>query len=178
MENLTNGNYYYVICAYNDAGMAVSNCIDVVIRRTPNPFTLSSNAGFPTDDDGSFELQWTHSEFSLNYTVYLSNNSISSLNDSVNSIYNITLSFQWPVYRLNISSMDNGTYYFIVMASNEFGCYITDCLEITVEIPPEFDKENNDITDSFQNISQVLTYVAFGGLLLGLVLIYYKRKRV
>lgn len=181
IENLTNGDYYYAIVAINEAGEIMSNCIHVVIRRAPESFNLTSDAGNPHDDDGSFELIWTHSEYALNYSVYISNYSISMLNDSVIEIYNFTPSFEWPTYRYQLcdssgAGLSNGTYYFIVVATNEYGEYTTECLEVVVKIPIEQSEEQGG-NNIFKYFPQVVTYVALGSMLTGLIIIYNKRKK-
>ena len=182
-EELTNGDYYYVVIAYNEAGETMSNCIHVAVRRTPERFNLTSDARVPKDDDGSFELIWTHSEYALNYTIYISNYSISVLNDSVTEIYNFTPSFEWPTYRYQLchcsgTGLSNGTYYFIVVASNEYGTYTTECLEIIEKIPVEqVDEAHKNGNELLQYIPQVIAYVALGSLLTGLIFIYNKRRK-
>ncbi len=177
IEGQTNGDYYYVVGAYNEAGELTSNCIHVVVRRAPTPFILTSDASTPQDSDGSFELIWEHSEYALRYEVYISNYSIIALNSSVVKIHNFTIQFHWPLYRYNLSGLINGTYYFIVAAFNDFGEYISGCLEVIVEIIPENKPEIHLEVGIGNIIAQVVSYTALGGLLFGMVLIYNKRKK-
>lgn len=183
-EELTNGDYYYVVVAYNEAGETMSNCIHVAVRRTPERFNLTSDARIPVDDDGSFELIWTHSEYALNYTIYISNYSISVLNDSVTEIYNITPSFEWSTYRYQLchcsgTGLGNGTYYFIVVANNEYGKYTSECLEVVVKIPIEPIEQSGEEggNNIFTYIPQVITYAALVILLTGLLFIYNRRRK-
>jgi hypothetical protein len=181
IEELTNGDYYYVIVAYNESSEIMSNCIHVAVRRAPDHFNLTSDAGNPHDDDGSFELIWTRSEYAMNYTIYISNYSISTLNESVTEIYSFSPSFKWPTYRYQLchcsgTGLSDGTYYFIIVASNEYGKYTSECLEVVIKIPIEQSGEDGD-NDIFPYIPQVITYVALGSLLIGLIFMHYKRRK-
>lgn len=181
IDNLTNGEYYYIILAINDAGEALSNCINLSVRRAPNSFMLISDAGTPYDEDGAFELIWTHSEYATNYTVYISNYSIDVMNDSLKELYTFSPSFEWPTYRYNLchcsgTGLSNGTYYFVIVATNEHGEYRTECLEIEVRIPKEKSDEG-DTSDIFKYVPQVLLYSTIGCLLLAMIIIYGKIRK-
>ena len=131
----TNGDYFFVIFANNEVGQTMSNCIKVKVRRAPSPFTLTSDADQP-DRDGNFELIWTNSEFSQNYSIYYSNYSISEFNESVTILYEGFIpSIIWPTYRYSISNWGNGTYFFKVVAYNQYGNQSTNCVEVIVNIP-------------------------------------------
>ncbi|MFX1477392.1 MAG: SBBP repeat-containing protein [Promethearchaeota archaeon] len=177
IEELLNGDYYYVVVAYNEAGETMSNCIHIIVRRSPFPFNLTSDAGIPFDEDGTFELVWTHSEYALNYTVFISNYSISIFNESVIEVYNFTPPFEWPTYRHDITGLTNGTYYFVVVAFNEYGSYITECLEIKVKIPKEPNNGNTNGNEIFKYLPQIIVPVIIGILVFGMIFIYYKRKK-
>ncbi len=82
LGNLTNGDYYIVIEALNDAGHNMSNCILIIVRRAPTSFNLTTNTEEP-DPDGNFTLLWTKSEFAQYYTIYFKNQSDSTKNSSV-----------------------------------------------------------------------------------------------
>jgi hypothetical protein len=94
VADISNGDYYFAIVAYNEAGETMSNCINVEVRRAPTPFNLTSDAEVPLDIDGSFDLIWTHSEYAVNYTVFISDYEISVFNESVQELYNFTPTFE------------------------------------------------------------------------------------
>jgi len=178
IEDITNGIYYFVIVAYNEAGETVSNSISMVVWRAPISFKLTSDAGIPVDNDGSFELIWTHSEYALNYTVFISDYHISILNESVQEIYNFIPTFEWPTYRYNLchcsgTGLNNGTYFFLVIASNEYGKSSSECLVVEVGIPMEKPRSNNDL---FPFLPQIITYIALGSLIAGMIALYKKRS--
>ena len=174
IENLINGDYYYIVVAINEAGETLSNCIHILVRRAPTSFKLTSNASKP-DDDGNFELIWTHSEFAQEYVIYFINHS--SSNNSIKILYNFIPSFQWPTYRYGISGWNNGTYSFKISAFNEYGNFQTDWLEIKVSIPPDNGKQNNGSNFPVEFIQQVIIYLIFAGALGGLVFLYIRRKK-
>lgn len=175
IKNLTNDDYYYVIVAINEAGQIISNCIHVRVRRVPTSFELISDAGQP-DGDGNFELIWTKSEFAQNYIIYIINQS--SLNNTIQILYNFTPSFHWPSYRYKITGWNNGTYNFQVIAFNQYGSSETEWLEVKVSIPKDSSNQNIGNTNNFpiEIIQQVIISSLFIGLLGGLIFIYMKKR--
>ena len=177
IENLTNGDYYYVIVAHNEVGDTTSNCIKVIARRAPDPFSFFSDADLPTDDDGTFDIIWEMSEYALNYTIFISNYTITAFNSCVKSFYNFTPAFEWPYYRYSITGWENGTYYFIAVAYNEYGNYTTGCFEVQVLIPHIPSNGTIDGKNNFEWIPYIITYVVTAGVLGLLIFVYYKRKK-
>ena len=130
ISKTTNGIYFYIIEATNTLGTTLSNYISVnVSLPLPEPFTLQSNANDP-DPDGSFSLVWTTSEGANNYSVYVYNNYIININQSLT-----LLASQDAISPYSISRLINGTYYYIIVAYNEFGSTLSNCIKIVVEIP-------------------------------------------
>jgi len=133
----TDGTYYYIVVASNEAGLALSNVVDVEVELsaepTPEPpgnFTLSSNAGTP-DDDGGFTLSWTASTGADNYTVYQYSGTITVINDSLT-----VLAEEVTNQTLDLTGYADGTYYFIVVAHNKFGDISSNYIIVVVEIEP------------------------------------------
>ncbi|MFX1277906.1 MAG: ABC transporter substrate-binding protein [Promethearchaeota archaeon] len=123
------GTYYFIVVAHNEHGNTLSNCIQVISTLgAPEPFTLSSNAGNP-DNDGIFDLTWTSSINSDNYTVYEYNHYITEINGSLT-----TLSTEIGGLSLPLSGYSSGTYYFIVVAHNEYGDRLSNCIEVEVSM--------------------------------------------
>ena len=118
--------YYFIAVAHNDYGDTLSNCITVVMGLPPGAFTLSSNAESP-DNDGNFVFTWTVSSRAINYAVYRHSNYITEINGSLtlltSEITDLTLDFSGYV---------NGMYYFIVVAHNDYGDTLSNCLLVTV----------------------------------------------
>lgn len=178
INNLTDGDYFFVIIANNEVGQTMSNCIKVKVRRAPSSFVLTTNADQP-DSDGNFELIWTRSEFSQNYSIYYSNFSFSDLNENVNILYEgFTPSFLWPTYRYQISNWQNGTYFFKVIAFNLYGNQSTNYLEVVIDIPQ--DEDENPIEEdrnTFRFEPEVFVLFILIGLLGILIFIRYKYKK-
>ncbi len=149
IEGLTNGEYYYTIVAINPAGQTTSNCSEIIVRRKADAFTLYSNAESP-DSDGIFELIWTKSEYANNYTVYFSTSFIDKIDNTVQSLYNLTPEFDWPTHKYEITGKGTGTYYYRVVAFNEYGNFTSECLQIKVVRPPS----NSRKSSKKENVSQ------------------------
>ena len=131
LSGYEDGNYYFIVVAHNNHGDTLSNCIQVNVELAllPGGFTLSSNAGEP-DTDGIFDLSWTTATWANNYSVYRSSSFITEIDGSLtllgNEITDLTLV---------LSGYEDGTYYFIVVAHNDNGDTLSNCIEITVEKP-------------------------------------------
>ncbi len=126
-----NDIYYYLVVANNAAGQTLSNCIDVSVAIPPSEdFVLSTNAGDP-DTDGNFTLTWTSSSRANNYTVYQYSSYISEINGSLTILIDETEDLT-----LSLTEYTNGTYYFIVVAHNDYGDALSNCINVTVAIPP------------------------------------------
>jgi hypothetical protein len=106
----------------------------VQLPPPPGDFTLSSpDAGDP-DTDGFFYLSWTDSSWVSNYSVYRHSNYITEINGSLT-----LLAGEITDLGLIISDYMDGTYYFIVVAHNEYGDTLSNCISVTVlkeGIPP------------------------------------------
>ena len=100
------------------------------VRGNPGPFVLSSDAESP-DTDGNFNLAWTVSDGAINYIVYQHDNYIAEINGSLTPLAVETT-------RLTLPSIidSNGTYYFIIVAHNEIGDTLSNCISVVVSIPP------------------------------------------
>jgi len=94
----------------------------------PEDFTLTSNADDP-DADGIFNLIWTSSEGADNYSVYVSHDYITEINQSLTLLVN-----QSTTSLYSISGLINGTYYYTIVAYNEYGSRLSNCIEVIVEI--------------------------------------------
>ncbi|MCK4286726.1 MAG: hypothetical protein KAX18_11015, partial [Candidatus Lokiarchaeota archaeon] len=112
-------------------GDTLSNCIEVVVGIPPGPFTLSSNADTPYDN-GAFDLSWTSADIALNYSVYEYSSYITEINGSLTLLIERTTDLS-----LALSGYTSGTYYFIVVAHNNYGDALSNCIEIIVQIPSD-----------------------------------------
>ncbi|NVM18145.1 MAG: extracellular solute-binding protein [Candidatus Lokiarchaeota archaeon] len=105
--------------------------IKAIINVPPGSFELSTNAGTP-DDDGIFNLMWTNADGALNYSVYDYLNYITEINGSLTLLMEETTDLSLP-----LSGYTDGTYYFIVVAYNDYGNILSNCIEVIVQLPSE-----------------------------------------
>jgi len=132
------GNSRYSIAAVNARQTIITNHYWTIydgLLAIPGDFTLSSDAGTP-DTDGSFTITWTSSDEATNYSVYRHFSYITEINENLT-----LLADEIPDLSLSLSGYLNGTYYFIVVAHNENGDTLSNCIEIIVAIPPSEPRE-------------------------------------
>ena len=96
----------------------------------PQSFILTTNAGSP-DINGDFDLFWTTSLNTDNYSIYI--NSI-FLSNTDGTFYSIT-------------DFEDGTYYFIIVAFNEYGNESSNCISVIVDIETETTDDDDDDDD-------------------------------
>ncbi|MHA1411999.1 MAG: CARDB domain-containing protein [Promethearchaeota archaeon] len=125
---LLNGTFIYNEGLYNYTFEFVDTNANIITKDPPANFTLSSNAGDP-DLDGSFNLTWTFSLRANNYSIYRYSSYISEINDSL-----ILLEKNLVGLSLELSGYETGKYYFIVVARNNYGNTLSNCIEINVKI--------------------------------------------
>jgi len=169
VDDLDTNDYSVFIIAINEAGKC-----SISVRRSPTLFSLSTNAGNP-DADGRFELIWAKSSFTSYYIIYNSSIFISEVNSTVSILYNHTPSLDLPTYRYNLSGLTNGTYYYKIIAFNQYGNYSTECVQIRVvilSIPLELEDDDEFIFP--QEIVMYSIFVIFFGLL---IFVYIKLKK-
>ncbi|MFX1304320.1 MAG: hypothetical protein ACFE9X_13275, partial [Promethearchaeota archaeon] len=130
ISGLTSGDYYFIVVAHNEYGNILSNCLKVSVQIPPGPFTLYSDTG-TSDDDGNFNLNWDSSAYADNYSVYQYSDFITEINGSLTPLILETEDLTFP-----ISGLTSGDYYFIVVAHNEYGNTLSNCLKVSVQIPP------------------------------------------
>lgn len=174
VSNLDSGDYKVYIIAINDAGQRISNETTIYIRRSPSSFLLTTSAGIP-DDDGAFELTWSKSFYAGYYVICNSSAFISEINLSVSVLLNFTPSLDLPTYRYSLIGLNNGTYYYKIIAFNEYGNVETECIQVTVSIPPPHPLERPKAIE-FPYII-VIQAILLPGLIGALIFIYKKRKR-
>ncbi len=127
ISDLDLGIYYYKVVADNKLGNSSSNCIKVMVLE--GNFTLSTNAGSP-DTDGIFNLIWTPSVGAESYSIYMYDQYITNINSSLT-----ILAYQNATSPYPISTLENGIYYYIIVAYNEIGSILSNCHFVTVQIP-------------------------------------------
>ncbi|MFX1371937.1 MAG: hypothetical protein ACFFCE_08760 [Promethearchaeota archaeon] len=104
----------------------------------PGDFTLDSDA-LDLDPDGNFTLTWDFSDRANSYSVYVYSDPIDESN--IDSATLLATGITDNFYQ--ITDYLNGTYYFIVVAYNDYGYTLSNCIEVEVAIPPEKEEEGN-----------------------------------
>ncbi len=164
---------YYIIEAHNLIDNTSSNCIAVVVvYGPPGAFALSSNAGNP-DEDGNFNLSWDPADGAKNYTIYVSSSFIIEINGNGTAIANTTgLSL--------VLSKPDGTYYYVVVAFNDYGNTTSNCVKVVVLIP-EKDGDDGDDDDSGKDEGSQIPFGNFFLIFIAIsviALVYYKRRKL
>ncbi len=127
------------------------------------------------DKDGIFELIWIKSSYASYYVIYNSSTFISEINKSVSVLLNFTPSLDLPTYRYNLSVLYNGTYYYKIIAFNQYGNYSTECIQVKVAIPPiPQEPEDKDRYGFPQEIVMLIIFIVLFELL---IFAYIKRKK-
>ena len=114
-SGLINGTYYYVVTAINNTGKSqISNCQNVIVAIPIVMFLPTVpilNVIIPNPNlNGNISLSWNTVIGAIYYTIYQSNNLITSINGSVGLIGTThSISF-------NNFGLTNGTYYYVVSA--------------------------------------------------------------
>ncbi|MFW9971893.1 MAG: extracellular solute-binding protein [Candidatus Odinarchaeota archaeon] len=102
--------------------------IEELIQLPPGSFLVTSTADDP-DPDGIFNLTWAISNEARNYSVYEYDKFIDEINGSLISLINETTDLTLP-----LSGYPDGTYYFIVVAHNEYGDTLSNCIDVAIQI--------------------------------------------
>ncbi|MHA2281564.1 MAG: ABC transporter substrate-binding protein [Promethearchaeota archaeon] len=130
ISELPSGEYYFVVGANNGTGHSFSNCINITVQYPPpGDFTLTSDAENP-DSNGAFNLIWTDSDGADNYSIYMHNSPISTIDGS-----QILLIYQTAISPFPIMGLTNGEYFFVVIAHNINGETMSNNVNITVQLP-------------------------------------------
>lgn len=103
---------------------------EIAYMLKPGGFSLSSDADIP-DDDGMFNLTWTVSSDATEYNIYQHTSFITELTGAETLIAGGVNANSHP-----LTGLTNGTYYFIIESTNDYGIELSNCIEITVAIPP------------------------------------------
>lgn len=123
----------------------------VKLLPTPDNVVLTSNANYP-DSDGNFTLSWSQSLDAENYSLHQSNQFITKINSSVIELVGGTTDQTYP-----LENLEEGVYYYRVMAFNNYGNTSSNCFKIKVQFPPSDFSLNAiaplPVTDGIINLS-------------------------
>jgi ABC-type transport system substrate-binding protein len=97
-----------------------------IMGEPPGDLVLGSTAESP-ELDGDFNLVWTASDRADSYSVYQSSSFITAIDGSVTLLAGDLTTLTYA-----IENYPTGTYYFIVVATNDFGETLSNCIQIVV----------------------------------------------
>ncbi|MFX1497936.1 MAG: DUF2341 domain-containing protein [Promethearchaeota archaeon] len=137
---LLNGTFYYSSGYYNYTFDFIDTNVEFIYALPPEPFSLTSSAGTP-DDDGDFVLIWDSSDGAKEYSVYQYDKVITEVNESLIILADGITDLNFPC-----SGYVDGSYYFIVVAQNEYGDTLSNYLHVEVFIPPSLSITSPDNT--------------------------------
>jgi len=151
ITNLDRGTYYYKVVAFNQYGNYSSNSISVVVQFPPDSFNLIQPDPM-IDTDGIIFLSWSNSIGALNYSIYVNTVYIDNFNNKGNLIQEGLTNTS----SLVAEDLVDGDYYFVIVAINEVGQTMSNCINIIVQKHPtsftltkEIDTETVDENGEF-----------------------------
>jgi len=149
-EDVAYGGYIDINDNLYITGKADNQLFLTKFNPLPGKFNLLHNTSSP-DIDGTFIVNWTESLDAVNYTLYQSNSSITEINSSVSKIIEGNTN-----RTITLNKLEEGIYYYIVIAYNDYGNTTSNPINVTVQyLPGEFflfhdaDFPDNDGTVNF-----------------------------
>jgi len=130
LANYTGYFYLGILCTelYTYYNLTIS------LFPLPGNFSLTSDAANP-DLDGNFTISWSSSEDANNYSIYQHSSYISEINMSIILVKEGIIHNNYTLYNYTLSNYLNGTYYFIILATNFVGSTLSNCISINISIP-------------------------------------------
>ncbi len=173
--NITNNTYsiihpkddalFYKIVAFNRYGNSSSNCRAINVQVTPllyNDFQINYIS------DNHFQdiiLTWTSSPNADNYSIYKSNNSITEFNKNLTLVES-----GLENNSIHLTELEEGIFFYILVAYNEFGNISSNCASIRIEFPSAEEPHENDDTLiiflmlTFIVLASVIAFITLVGL--------------
>jgi WD40 repeat protein len=136
----TTGNTVHSVAISSDGQLIAAGGYDYKVYlfdNEPYPFTLSTDAN-DFDIDGIFFLNWTVSSGATNYSVYRYSSYINEINGSLT-----LLADEITDLSLYLSGYLDGPYYFIVVARNDYGETLSNCIMVEGLPPANFVLSSN-----------------------------------
>lgn len=133
LEHKEIGNYYYRVIAFNELGNRSSNQIRIVVHYPPSDFVLSEIIP-EINSDGKVSLSWSSSLEADNYSIYFNNVFIDSINNKGTRIIEGLTNNSYSLPGI----FSDGTFFYAVIAYNEVGHKISNCVNVTIQKIPKF----------------------------------------
>ncbi len=111
----------------------INDLVEDNSHKLPGNFTLTSDAD-EIDTDGAFNLSWTASGGAESYSIYYSEDPITYISKRYTTLVNNDANSPYPILNL-----ENGDYYFVIVAYNQTGQTFSNNIHISVQIPEEED---------------------------------------
>jgi len=127
---LDNASNLFLVGQTKCFGDTTGDLLLVKLAPRPSQFNLLSDTG-SFDTDGTFTLEWTRALDAKNYSLYHSNQSITTINENVTAILSGAKNNSFI-----INNLAEGEHFFKAIAFNDFGNSSSNCLKITVLYPP------------------------------------------
>lgn len=128
-------DYYYLGILSTELYIYYNLTINLILPPSPpGNFSLSSDADNP-DLDGNFTLSWSHSEDANNYSIYQHSSYISEINASLTLVKEGISQNNYTLNNYTLNNYLNGTYYFIIRATNLVGSTLSNCTSVNISIP-------------------------------------------
>ena len=123
-----NKTYNFIIFMNDTSGHFNSSESSFFVLVKPGNFILSSDADNP-ETDGKFNLSWTISVGADKYSIFVDDKYITDINNSL-----ITLASQIELSPYEISVLLDGIYYYVIVAYNNLGYTVSNCISVKVKL--------------------------------------------
>ena len=135
------GEYYFIVYAYNEYGNMSSNCIKVRVIYPPQNFALLENEQLP-DTDGKVNLTWTESIGANNYSIYSHHSYIHEIDNNGTLVYEGLTNQSYL-----IEGLENQDIYYIIISENLGGQAQSNCIKVKVRRAPDGFQISTDAND-------------------------------
>ena len=123
-----NKTYNFIIFMNDTSGHFNSSESSFFVLVKPANFILSSDADNP-ESDGKFNLSWTISVGADKYSIFVYDKYITVINNSL-----INLASQIELSPYEISILLDGIYYYVIVAYNNLGYTVSNCISVKVNL--------------------------------------------
>ncbi len=140
-------------------GGGLYDCFLVKYSLGPSPFLLSTD---------QFNLFWTASTDAKNYSIYMSTNPIDEIDENLNVLIEGVTDNSYK-----IPTLDDDSYYFIVIAFNSYDSMNSNSINIIIQFPQ---MENS--TYDFLIFSVIITSVILIGLVISILYLSQEKFKI
>ncbi len=131
LKNYAEGEYYFIVIAYNSFGNQSSNQLKIVVEYPPEDFFLYENEENP-DIDGKMNLTWQISIGAYNYSIYSHNSYIHEINNNGTLVAEGLTNHSYL-----IKGLTNQDIYYKIISKNLGGTGESNCIKVQVRRAPD-----------------------------------------